>query len=126
MTREEGRMAGEVSFFSVGVGDVARAGAFYGRLLGWTFEEVSGGLVISGGGVPGGIHGGDEGARPYLFFRVDDLDAALARVAELGGGPEPAVDEEHGDAEQEARFGRFALCRDDQGSTFGLHEPPGG
>ena len=44
-------------------------------------------------------------------------------MAELGGGPEPAVDEEHGDAEQEARFGRFALCRDDQGSTFGLHEP---
>ena len=119
-------MAGEVSFFSVGVGDVTRARTFYGELLGWTFEEVSGGLVISGGGVPGGIHGGDEGAQPYLFFRVDDLDAALARVAELGGAPEPAVDEEHGDAEQEARFGRFALCRDDQGSTFGLHEPPAG
>ena len=53
-------MAGEVSFFSVGVGDVARARTFYGELLRWTFEQVSGGLVISGGGVPGGIHGGDE------------------------------------------------------------------
>jgi uncharacterized protein len=119
-------MAGEVSFFSVGVGDLARARAFYGELLGWAFEEVSGGLVISGGGVPGGVHGGDEGAHPYLFFRVDDLDAALARVTGLGGARVPVGDEGHGDGEEVARFGRFALCRDDQGSTFGLHEPPAG
>jgi predicted enzyme related to lactoylglutathione lyase len=33
-------MAGEASFFSVGVGDVARAKAFYGELLGWAFEDV--------------------------------------------------------------------------------------
>jgi hypothetical protein len=118
-------MAGEVSFFSVGVGDVPRARAFYGGLLGWSFEEVSGGLVISGAGVPGGIHGGDAGAHPYLFFRVDDLDAALRRVAALGGEREPVGDEGDHDG-QEARFGRFALCRDDQGSTFGLHEPPAG
>jgi hypothetical protein len=118
-------MAGEVSFFSVGVGDVPRARAFYGGLLGWSFEEVSGGLVISGGAIPGGIHGGDAGAHPYLFFRVDDLDAALRRVAALGGEREPVGDEGDHDG-QEARFGRFALCRDDQGSTFGLHEPPAG
>ena len=32
------------------------------------------------------------------------------------------------DTEQDttARFGRFKLCRDDQGSGFGLHEPPAG
>jgi uncharacterized protein len=23
-----------------------------------------------------------------------------------------------------SRFGRFALCKDDQGSGFGLHQPP--
>ena len=34
-------MAGEVSFFSVGVGDVARARTFYGELLRWTFEQVT-------------------------------------------------------------------------------------
>jgi uncharacterized protein len=117
-------MAGELSFFSIGVGDVERGRHFYGGLLGWRFEEASGGLVVSGGGVAGGIHGGDAGARPYVFFRVDDLDAALARVEELGGAREPAG-EDHGDEDQAARFGRFALCRDDQGSAFGLHEPPG-
>ena len=116
-------MAGELSFFSIGVGDAARGGAFYRALLGWQLEEVSGGLVISSAGVGGGIHGGDAGASPYVFFRVDDLDAALARVEELGGAREPAG-EDHGDDDQAARFGRFALCRDDQGSAFGLHEPP--
>ncbi|MDR6414444.1 hypothetical protein J2808_001172 [Pseudarthrobacter sulfonivorans] len=35
--------------------------------------------MIGTEGVPGGLHGGDQGAVPYLFFRVDDLDAALAR-----------------------------------------------
>ena len=29
-----------------------------------------------------------------------------------------------GDAEQQARTGRFKLCRDDQGSPFGLHQRP--
>lgn len=29
------------------------------------------------------------------------------------------------DAEESVvRFGRFRLCRDDQGSPFGLHQPP--
>jgi uncharacterized protein len=27
------------------------------------------------------------------------------------------------DEESDARFGRFKLCRDDQGSPFGLHQP---
>ena len=119
-------MAGEVSFFSIGVGDVPRAKTFYGGLLGWTFEDRSGGSVIVGAGSAGGIHGGDEGASPYVFFRVDDLDAAVARVGELGGAPEPPGDERDGDEEEVARFGRFVLCRDDQGSRFGLHEPPAG
>jgi uncharacterized protein len=29
-----------------------------------------------------------------------------------------------GDEQSTARFGRFKLCRDDQGSAFGLHQPP--
>ena len=118
-------MAGEVSFIEFGATDAMTARSFYGKLFGWSFEPGPGGdgYLIRGVGVPAGIHGGDEGASPYVFFRVDDLDAALARVEELGGAREPAG-EDHGDEDQAARFGRFALCRDDQGSAFGLHEPP--
>ena len=68
------------------------------------------------------MHGGDKGASPYVFFAVDDMAAALERVRELGGEVDD-MDVE-GNEDQVARFGRFKLCRDDQGSPFGLHQPP--
>ena len=50
------------------------------------------------------------------------MEAALDRVRELGGSVEDMdVD---GDEESQAKYGRFKLCRDDQGSPFGLHQPP--
>lgn len=119
-------MTGEPSFFSLGVQDAQRGRTFYMGLFGWRMEPgPSGtGFAITTSGVPGGIHGGDAQASPYLFFRVDDIEAALERVRELGG----IVDEiDHDDADEQesvARFGRFKLCRDDQGSSFGLHQPP--
>lgn len=116
-------MSGEVAFFELGVGDAERGRAFYEGLFGWKFETgpSGAGFMIDTGGVPGGMHPGDEGASPYLFFRVDDMDAAVERVRELGG----EVDETNveGDEEPVARFGRFRLCHDDQGSPFGLHQP---
>lgn len=54
--------------------------------------------------------------------RSKRVDAALERVRELACAVEEADVE--GDAESVARFGRFRLCRDDQGSPFGLHQPP--
>ncbi|MGH8942424.1 MAG: VOC family protein, partial [Acidimicrobiia bacterium] len=41
---------------------------------------------------------------------------------ELGGTVDDTDVE--GDEESIARFGRFKLCIDDQGSPFGLHQPP--
>ena len=112
-------------FFELGVADAERARAFYTGVFGWTMEPgPSGkGYVIDANGVPGGLHPDDPQSSPYVFFGVDDLDAARARgralggvVGEIGsGGDDPAT---------VARFGRFKLCRDDQGSPFGLHEPP--
>jgi uncharacterized protein len=117
-------MAGEPAFFELGVEDPQRGRAFYESLLGWSFEPgPSGqGFVIGTPTIPGGMHGGDRGASPYVFFRVDDMEAALDRVRELGGTVEE-IDVE-GDESAVERFGRFKLCRDDQGSSFGLHEPP--
>lgn len=117
-------MTGDVSFFSIGVEDPDRAREFYGALLGWTFHDGPNGrgAVISGSNVAAGIHGDDRGASPYLFLRVEDIGAALGRVRELGGAVE--VHDPDDDAGSVARFGRFALCRDDQGSAFGLHQPP--
>jgi uncharacterized protein len=119
-------MAGELGFFELGVEDAERGRAFYEGLFGWRFEAgPSGhGYHIVGSNVPAGIHGGDADASPYVFFVVDDMDAAIERVRELGGSVE-GMDVE-GDPEQQAKTGRFKLCRDDQGSPFGLHERPRG
>lgn len=90
-------MAGEISFFELGVGDSEQARTFYSGLFGWTFDPGTtdgGGYAIRTPNVPGGVHGGDSGARPYLFFRVDGMKAALERVRELGG----TVDDFDGEA----------------------------
>jgi predicted enzyme related to lactoylglutathione lyase len=117
-------MAGELAFLELGVEDAEKGRAFYESLFGWGFERgPSGqGWVISTPNVRAGMHPGDRGATPYVFFAVDDIDAAVARVKELGGSVEE-MDVE-GDDDSQARFGRFKLCRDDQGSPFGLHQPP--
>ncbi len=123
-------MSGELAFFELGVEDADRARTFYGALFGWAVSPgPSGGAgsMITTPNVPGGLHGGDPGASPYVFFRVDDLDAAAARVRELGGTVEGLTEEDGADpAAMEAEYGRFTLCRDDQGSPFGLFQPPAG
>ena len=114
----------EISFFEIGTGDADKAQAFYGGLFeDWTFKTgPSGdGFVVGTGGVPGGIHTGDAGSAMYAFFKVPDIAAAIAKVEELGGKAKNLDDSD----ENVAEFGRFALCEDDQGSSFGLHEPPG-
>ena len=68
------------------------------------------------------MHPGDKGAWPYLFFTVEDMDAALAKVVELGGTISDEFPEDN--PENIKRFGRFKFCKDDQGSPFGVHQPP--
>ena len=117
-------MSGELAFVEFGVEDVEKGQVFYSGLFGWKFEPgPSGqGYVISLPNVGAGIHGADPGAAPYVFFRVDDIDAAVEKVLELGGTVDDTDVE--GDDESIATFGRFKLCKDDQGSPFGLHQPP--
>lgn len=121
-------MAGELTFFSIGVDDAEKACQFYGALFGWSFSEPPSGrgAVIDSSNIAGGIHGGDPGASPYVFFSVDDIETAVSRVRELGGTVDDIADTDKSDDDASiTRFGRFRLCRDDQGSPFGLHQPPG-
>jgi hypothetical protein len=55
-----------------------------------------------------------EAGPPRVFFGVDDIEAGVARVRELGG--------EAGEP-QEIESGFMAECRDDQGVPFGLWAP---
>jgi uncharacterized protein len=109
-------MASNLVHFELPVPDTARGQAFYGQLLGWTFEDWqgSGYLMVAGAEPTGALMSGD-GGHPVVYFATDDIDASVTRLRELGGqtdGPQeiPTV-------------GRFAHCTDDQGTAFGLFQP---
>lgn len=94
--------------------DLGRAQRFWEGLLGVALAERradEGTGIQSRGARPAlGVHErgsgpGDRFSLPY--FRVEDLPAALAHVVSLGGSVVHPGD-------------RWAICRDSEGSPFGL------
>jgi predicted enzyme related to lactoylglutathione lyase len=108
-------MSADPSFIELGVPDPVKAIAFYGALFGWDIAAEPGGGSVSTGTLGIGIHGGDDEAHFEVFFAVPDLEAAISRLGELGGGTVSDVTTSEG-------FGRWIECRDDQGVRFGLRE----
>jgi uncharacterized protein len=110
-------MTGELTWFEMGVPDATRAQTFYGALLGWTFESMGeGGAVIRTAEGRAGLHPGDDARQIVTYFQVDNIEASVQQVRELGGQADDPGPAEEG-------FGRFVTCRDDQGVVFGLHQP---
>ena len=113
-------MTHPVVHWEIGGRDAERLRAFYVDLFGWKIDAQSPeyGLVETGDGVGGGIMRTPDGMPPYvtIYVQVLDLDAALRRVAELGGrqvkGPTPI-----------ANVGAFALFQDPEGNLIGLLTP---
>jgi predicted enzyme related to lactoylglutathione lyase len=114
---------GAFSWSELTTSDPAAAAAFYGPLFGWTVKEMGpemgGYRVVSVGeaGV-GGIMAAPPGAPPMpphwgCFVTVDNVDAVLARCAELGGKTlVPAMDI--------PTVGRMAVIQDPQGATLNV------
>ncbi len=111
-------MSQQLSLIEFPADDPARARSFWTGLLGVELDDrtsVEGrGWQTHGSGPALGIHErgrgpGDTFSLPY--FAVDDLAGALEQVVALGG----AVIHP-GDA--------FAICRDSEGSPFGLSRGP--
>jgi predicted enzyme related to lactoylglutathione lyase len=110
-------MTGELTWFEMGVPDATRAQSFYGALLGWTFESMGeGGAVIRTAEGRAGLHPGDDARQIVTYFQVDNIEASVQQVRELGGQADDPGPAEEG-------FGRFVTCHDDQGVVFGLHQP---
>jgi len=111
-------MAGDLIHFEIRADDAGRAQAFWSGLLGWTFNAQAGEqpytMTRAGGeGPTGGLYRADVPDRGLIpYFSVEDLDASMERVGELGG-----VVGSSGDVPD---VGRFAHCVDTEGNPFSL------
>src|SRR5262249_49813079 len=98
--------------------DAERAGRFYGAVLGWELERSSPDSeyyeAVERVGVfdEAAAFGTEVAPSVTLYLVVDALAPVLARVEELGG--------EAGPAAQDMGPYYSAVCRDDQGTEFGL------
>jgi predicted enzyme related to lactoylglutathione lyase len=111
---------GNLGYFTIPVADLERGKAFYGALLGWKFEEANDANAryahIGNTTPPGGLNA-ESGSSPRVWFRVEDIHAAVALVRKLGG---------HAGEPQQSPSGWNASCRDDQGTHIELWQPAPG
>ncbi|MFN8037523.1 MAG: VOC family protein [Acidimicrobiia bacterium] len=101
--------------------DTKAAESFYTQLFGWTAKTSdAGGMAYTEFALDGRTLAGMMAMPPMVpaavppawlvYFAVDDCDAAIAKVGELGGSVVmPPMD---------IPVGRFALVHDDQGAMF--------
>ncbi|MGY8635852.1 VOC family protein [Bradyrhizobium sp. 14AA] len=121
--------SGHFAWYELLTTDVAAAGAFYRKAVGWDVKDESTPelpyTVLRSGGAPlGGLmdipeEGRRLGATPRWmgYVAVDDLDATAAQIRRLGGTIlVPPTD---------TNIGRIAVVADPQDATFGLIKEPG-
>ena len=116
-----GMAHGDITHVDIPVSDMGRATAFYEAMFGWKIAEVPGfeGYPmwqalnkVSGGGL---APRSEEFTQPRSYVEVDSIDAALARVSELGGSvaqPKEAID----------ATSWWAVVVDPDGNVVGLFE----
>jgi predicted enzyme related to lactoylglutathione lyase len=126
-------MSGRIVHFEIPFDDQDRASAFYEKAFGWQLASMPGmgyTLVTTGPSgdtgptEPGFINGGmlqrqHPITSPVITVDVDDIDAALTTIDELGGstvrGKEPV-----------GEMGFAAYATDSEGNLLGLWETANG
>jgi uncharacterized protein len=101
--------------------DLDGSTAFYGDLFGWTIAQFEGSpmkylSIKNGDANNGGIRElSPPGTPPHwlVYFGVEDIDAALDKVGELGGTTLVAA--------QDIQIARIAVVQDPQGAVFALY-----
>jgi predicted enzyme related to lactoylglutathione lyase len=113
---------GALSWNELASPDLDASSVFYAALFDWTVEPFEGSpepylTIKNGETVNGGIRTlGSPGPPPHwlVYFAVDDLDASLAKVAELGGATHAGP--------IDIGIARIAVVADPQGAMFALYD----
>ena len=111
----------QLGYFTLDTADIAKAKAFYGALFGWSFDEDASrstyAHVTDSNPAFGFVKAERPASEPNLYFKVEDITAACARVTELGGKASiPA----------QSATGLSCTVSDDQGVSFSLWRPAAG
>lgn len=110
-------MPGKMVHVEIPADDTGKGREFWGGLFGWQFGEYGEGSDYHMARIDGesgvAVSASQPGqAGPRVYFDVDEIRAAAARVKELGGQadePTPVP-----------TMGWFVTCRDPHGNDFGL------
>ncbi|QLL08326.1 VOC family protein [Mycobacterium vicinigordonae] len=86
---------GDVGYVSVWVPDADRAAAFYGKVLGWSYDPTS--HLVTSTDMPTGISASPGTPTLFCCYAVTDLRAAQAAIVEAGGSVGEVRQTEHGD-----------------------------
>ncbi|AKS35752.1 VOC family protein [Mycolicibacterium goodii] len=106
---------GDVGYVSVWVPDAERAAAFYGHVLGWTYDAATRQVTNTREHI--GIFSVAEPPTLFCCYAVDDLDAAREAIAAGGGTPADT---------REFDFGTVLDATDPAGAPFAVFEPAPG
>ena len=114
---EQTTTATKVAWFEIPARDSQRARDFYGRLFGWTFQPFGDQDYQASYDAGGAIDGTTDRTGLMTYFDVEEIDAAIKRVGELGGSA--------GERLEIPGVGFYAQCTDSQGNPFGLYQGAG-
>lgn len=117
---------GEFNHIEIPYDDEERAKRFYSGVFGWEFRQMAGfegyDLFTAGPGELGGglgKRGESAGQTVRNYISVDDVDAAVAKVKELGG----TITE---DKAEIPGMGWFAVGTDSEGNVIALYQGTNG
>ncbi len=103
---------GDVGYVSVWTPDADRAAAFYGHVLGWTYDPATHQVTNTKQHI--GIYSVDGPPTLFCCYAVADLDGARQSILDGGG----TVDEV-----EQFDFGTLRGATDSQGTSFGVFQP---
>ena len=112
-------MKGKIVHVEIPAEDTQRAMQFWGELAGWQFKNYAEGAEGAPEynmfeGEPGGaIYPSREGEKGIVvYFEVDDIDAELGRIRDLGGSAEEKM--------PVPTMGWFSPAQDTEGNKFSV------
>jgi uncharacterized protein len=110
-------MAGEPVHYEISATDPDRAQRFWSGVFGWEFgasamPDMEYRMAQVGENAGAAIMNMGEPGHPNVYLSTDDIDAAVAKVRELGGSAD--------DKQPVPTHGWFAAAKDTEGNAFHL------